>query len=336
MSEYGEQNGQEDLLNLDEILQAFGVENWSNLGLLNDAHQETLQVLVDIAGQRYVLRERPEGLVGQESQHPYLIRQHLMAAGLPFAPLKPTPQGESFVTVGTESFELYAWRDGEPFASTDKREKSWLAAAGSMLGEIHQVSRQYSGPRFRWPSEVQAGGLTQGWLNFARERVETCENNALALSLDNLVNAWEQALPGAMMGIGTGRDLPELHIHGDYSPANLRFLGQEISEVQGLEASRWEKRLLEVAYAVFSFAGLNWSAHDSLTRPLVKRGLDPIRASQFLGAYSAVFPSVPGEATLLVDALTLIAPIVTVNGPLEDLFFGDIGGHDEHDGHGPE
>ena len=30
-----------------------------------------------------------------------------------------------------------------------------------------------------------------------------------------------------------------------------------------------------------------------------------------------------GEAALLVDALTLVAPIITVNGPLEDIFYAD-------------
>jgi Ser/Thr protein kinase RdoA (MazF antagonist) len=169
---------------------------------------------------------------------------------------------------------------------------------------------------------VQAGGLTQGWLNFARGQAEQCEIYAISAALANLVDAWEAALPAAMMTIGTGRGLPELHIHGDYSALNLRFTGRGISQVLGLEASRWEKRLLEVAYGVFYFAGLRWEREGGLTLPLVKRGLDPIRAGLFLRAYSAIYPPVPGEAELLVDALTLVAPIITANGPLEDLFYG--------------
>jgi hypothetical protein len=125
-----------------------------------------------------------------------------------------------------------------------------------------------------------------------------------------------------MMAIGSGHNLPELHIHGDYSALNLRFSSQDVSQVLGLEASRWEKRLLEVAYGVFYFSGLSWDSTHGLTRPLVRRGLDPERASLFLRSYSARYPSVPGESALLVDALSLVAPIITVNGPLEDIFYG--------------
>ena len=58
-----------------------------------------------------------------------------------------------------------------------------------------------------------------------------------------------------------------------------------------------------------------------MTRPLVKRGLDPERAHRFLTAYAAIYPPVPHEAALLGDALLVVSPIATINGPLEDVFF---------------
>ena len=315
------QNNTADLLDLNEIMRAFGVDAWTNLGPLVYPQHELFQVLVEVQGQRYILKERVENLVGQESEHRYVFQRYLADQGIPVAPFWQTPQGESSVTLGEESFELQAWLEGDPFDSRAPHEHVWIAAAGELLGRIHQSSRNYPGPQHHWPSEVQAGALTQGWLNFARARAEQCEVYALSLALSNLVDAWEAALPAAMMAIGTGRNLPEFHIHGDYSALNLRFTSGGVSAVSGLEASRWEKRLLEVAYAVFSFAGLSWHADNDLTRPLVKRGLEPIRASLFLESYSAVYPPVPGEAALLVDALTLVAPIITANGPLEDIFY---------------
>lgn len=313
----------QDLLDLNEIMQAFGVDAWTNLGPLeNVSNRELLQVLVDIQGQRYLLRERPEGLVESESGHHYAFQRYLSTQGIPIAPLKSTPQGEMYATVGEETFELQEWVEGELFDSGDARERAWITASGEMLGRFHQASLRYPGPQYRWPSEIQAGGLTQGWLNFARGQAEQCEIYAVAAALSNLVDAWEAALPAAMMAIGTGRNLPEFHIHGDYSALNLRFVSRSVSQVLNLEASRWEKRLLEVAYGVFSFASLHWSGESGLTRPLVKRGLDPERAALFLHAYSNIYPPVPGEAALLVDALTLVAPIITANGPLEDIFYG--------------
>lgn len=313
---------QQSLLDLNEIMRAFGVETWTNLGALETAPEEAgFQLLVEIEGQRYVLRERPEGLLEQEGQHPYAFQRYLMSQGIPLAPFWETPLGEPSVLLGEDAFELQEWIAGEPFATSDPREQDWIRAAGAMLGRIHQASQRYPGPQYRWPSEVQAGGLTQGWLNFARSQAEQCEVYAIAAALANLIDAWEAALPAAMMAIGTGRALPEFHIHGDYSALNLRFTSQGVSQVQGLEASRWEKRLLEVACGVFYFAGLRWESTGGLTLPLVKRGIDPIRAGLFLRAYGSVYPPMSGEAELLVDALTLVAPILTANGPLEDLFY---------------
>jgi Ser/Thr protein kinase RdoA (MazF antagonist) len=253
-------------------------------------------------------------------RHHYAFQRYLMSQGIPIAPLRASVQGEPYVLIGEDAFELQEWSAGELFVSADTREQEWISAAGEMLARLHQAARRYPGPQYRWPSEVQAGGLTQGWLNFARGQAEQCEVYAISAALANLVDAWEAALPAAMMAIGSGRALPEFHIHGDYSALNLRFTSRGVSQVQGLEASRWEKRLLEVAYGLFYFAGLRWET-GGLTLPLVKRGLDPVRASLFLRAYGAVYPPVPGEAELLVDALTLVAPIITANGPLEDLFY---------------
>lgn len=322
MHENEQGEDQQSLLDLNEIMRAFGVGAWTNLGPLAEARDsELLQLLVEIEGQRYVLRERPEGLMGPESGHRYAFQRYLRSQDIPLAPFHETLQGEPYALIGEDAFELQEWLEGEHFATSDAREQDWISAAGAMLGRMHQAALHYPGPQYRWPSEVQAGGLTQGWLNFARGQAEQCGVYAISAALANLVDSWEAALPAAMMAIGTGRGLPELHIHGDYSALNLRFASRGVSQVLGLEASRWEKRLLEVAYGVFYFAGLRWEREGGLTLPLVKRGLDPIRAGLFLRAYSAIYPPVPGEAELLVDALALVAPIITANGPLEDLFY---------------
>jgi Ser/Thr protein kinase RdoA (MazF antagonist) len=194
-----------------------------------------------------------------------------------------------------------------------------------MLGRLHQVSRRYPGTVHRWPTEVQAGGLVQGWLNLARSKAEQTEIHALASALANWVEQWEAVLPAAMMAIGATRGLPEFHIHGDYHALNLRFGPRVVNAVLGLEASRWEKRILELAYSLFHFSALEWRADSPFTRPLVKRGFDPERASRFLKAYGAIYPPVSGEAAVLVDALMLVAPIATINGPLEDIFFTQEG-----------
>lgn len=310
-----------DLLDLNEIMQSFGVAEWSNLGPVESSRAGLLNILVEIAGQRYILKERPEGLAGEDSHHCYRFQNFLKQAGIPVPSLWLTPQGEPVVSVGGASFELQQWVDGERFSTSNQRSLAWVYAAGSMLGQIHQASRGYPGPEQRWPAEVQAGGLVQGWLNLARSKAGETRLEAIVAALAHWVEQWEAELPAAMMAIGSVRGLPEFHIHGDYHALNLRFGPQGVNAVLGLDASRWEKRIIELAYGLFYFSALEWHSDNNFTRPLVKRGLEPERARTFLQAYGAIYPPVPNEAAVLVDALMVIAPIAIINGPLEDIFF---------------
>src|SRR5215471_3646458 len=238
-----------DLLDLNEIMQAFGVSEWSNLGPIEFSHSELLSLLIEIEGERYLLKEHTPGLVAEEDRgdHGYHFQRYLQQEGIPIPPLWLTPEQEPFVTLGEDQFELQRWVNGEQFSTADPRSLEWVADAASMLGKLHKASRRYTGPVHRWPTEVQAGGLVQGWLNLARSKAEKTEIQALAAALLNWVDQWEAVLPAAMMAIGATHSLPEFHIHGDYHALNLRFGPQGVNAVFGLEASRWEKRILELA-----------------------------------------------------------------------------------------
>lgn len=322
MHEFFNEQAQEDLLDLNEVIRAFGIEQWTNLGPAESTPEASLSLLVEVEGQRYALRERPEGLIGEDLQHRYAFQGYLRQSGIPVPELRLTRQGEPAVVLGEDAFELQQWVEGEYFSTSDRRSLRWVEDAGSMLARIHQASQHYSGLRHAWPSEAHVGAVVQGYLNLARSKAEEIEVLALSSALANWVDQWEAVIPSAMVAIGAGkRSLPELHIHGDYHALNLRFADAGITAVMGLEASRWEKRIFEVAYGLFYFSALQWQPGESLTRPLVKRGLEPERARHFLQAYAQIYPPVRDEASLLGDALSLIAPMVTMNGPLEDLFY---------------
>jgi len=236
-----------------------------------------------------------------------------------------TPGGESSVTIGETVFELEREADGEHFSTADARSLAWVSAAGEMLARIHQASCLYPGPQHRWPSEAHIGGVVQGYLNLARGKAETIEIAAIAAALSHWCDQWEAVLPQAMVAIGSVRGLPEFHIHGDYHALNLRFSSRSITAVLNWDASRWEKRIIELAYALFYFSSLTWKADSTTTRPLVKRGFDPERAHRFLAAYGEIESPVANEAAILGNALALVAPIATINGPLEDLIFNPRG-----------
>jgi Ser/Thr protein kinase RdoA (MazF antagonist) len=323
---------QDDILDVQEIMRAFGVEEWTNLGPDESSSVNSLSLLVDISGQRYMLRERPEGLIDEDVNHRYALRAFLQKAGIPIPALWRTPTGEPQVTIGEDIFELEELPAGEMFSSKSPHSLAWVSAAGEMLARIHQTSRHYPGPTHRWPSEAHIGGVVQSYLNLARAQAEQSEIAAISAALSNWCDQWEAVLPAAMVSIGAVRGLPEFHIHGDYHAFNLRFTAQgSVSAVLNWEASRWEKRIIELAYALFYFSALDWQPRVPLTRPLTRRGFEPERARTFLEAYRAVYPPVAQEASILGDALSLISPIATINGPLEDLFFSEHESHDHDD-----
>ncbi len=327
MNEFPVEEEEESLLDLDEIKQAFGIDAWNIVGPDASSSSGRLSLLVDIEGQHYVLRERSEGLRDEDRQHRYAFRDFLHKAGIPMPSLWLAPTGEPMVAIDEDVFELEQEPTGTEFST--QSQLAWVSAAGAMLARIHQAARRYPGPIHRWPSEAHIGGVVQGYLNLARGKAEEQEIAAIAAALSNWCDQWEAVLPSSMVSIGSVRGLPEFHIHGDYHALNLRFDVQDVSAVLNWEASHWEKRIFELAYGLFYFSALDWQPQTSLTKPLTKRGFDAERARLFLAAYGAIYPPAPQEASVLGDALNLIAPIATINGPLEDLFFalqgeGDI------------
>ena len=326
MNEFPVEKEEESLLDLNEIKQAFGIDGWSIIGPGESFSSESLSLLVDIQGQHYVVRERPEGLLNEDTRHRYAFRDFLQKAGIPIPSLWLAPAGTPMVAIDEDVFELEQVPVGAKFST--KSPLAWVSAAGAMLARIHQASRRYPGPMHRWPSEAHIGGVVQGYLNLVRGKAEEQEITAISAALSNWCDQWEAVLPSAMVSIGSVRDLPEFHIHGDYHALNLRFDAQDVSAVLNWEASHWEKRIFELAYGLFYFSALDWQPDTTLTSPLTKRGFDAERARLFLEAYGAIYPPVPQEALVLGDALNLIAPIATINGPLEDLFFSPQGVED--------
>src|SRR6266513_6244572 len=93
---------EKDLHDLNEVMQAFGVSEWENLGLAGPPGSppgDGQSLLVEIQGERYVLKERVEGLIEEESNHRYAFRHFLQQAGIPIPSLRASPQRDSEAVV---------------------------------------------------------------------------------------------------------------------------------------------------------------------------------------------------------------------------------------------
>lgn len=90
------QEPEEDLLDLQQVMRAFGVEQWTGLETAEEQTQAgSLSLPLEINGKRYVLKERAEGPAEEDFSHYYAFRRYLQAAGIPIPELHLTPQGRA-------------------------------------------------------------------------------------------------------------------------------------------------------------------------------------------------------------------------------------------------
>src|SRR5947199_1676458 len=139
---------EKDLHLQNEVMQAFGVSEWKNLGLAGPPESppgDGQSLLVEIQGERYVLKERVEGLIEDDSNHRYVFRHFLQQAGIPIPSLWLTPQGEPAVVVDDDYFELEQEARGERFSTANSRSLEWVGTVGAMIVLIHTVSSCYHG-----------------------------------------------------------------------------------------------------------------------------------------------------------------------------------------------
>ncbi len=280
------------------------------------------QPVVEIAGQRYVVRRQPEGLTENDTRFRHSFMRHLTEAGLPVPSLLPRPDSSTYGVVEEGIYEVQSWLDGQPYLSDGPASDARLGAAATALGELHQCSSGFQWQPHRWPEDRSPAELAKAYCRLVHEAAER-EGlpEALRTGLARVSSAASARVQQAAQALELTPGPPELHIHGDYQPHNLAFGPGGVTAIYDFDAARWSRRLDELAYSLLYFAGARWDDTTVLTPPLVDDGLDVLRAHSFLGTYGRVAPPAPDEARLLADAMALAFPIVFANGLAEDLIF---------------
>lgn len=283
-----------------------------------------LRPVVDVRGQRYIVRRQPPDVTENDLRFRHAFMAHLRDAGLPVPGLLARPDGSSHTITEDGIYEAQSWLDGQQFVTEDAGGESELEAAARMLGALHQASAGFLWQPHRWPEERSADGLARAYSTLIRQAAERPElSPAMTNGLLRIAEACEGRRVAAHAALTQEPAPPQLHIHGDFQAHNLRFDSSGVNAIYDFDAARWDSRLLELAYSLLYFTGVRWDDASSLTPPLVDDGLDVLRAHRFLSAYGREAPPAEGEATLLADALALVFPIVFVNGIAEDILFPD-------------
>ena len=282
--------------------------------------------VVEIRGERYVVRRQPPDVTESDLRFRHAFMEHLANAGLPAPQLLPRPDGTTFALADEGIYDVQRWLDGVPLVTDDPAGEAELEAAARTLGELHQASATFEWQPHRWPEERSGDGLAQAYIALIDQAAEHSGlSDTLANGLTRIAETCEGRRAAATGALAVEPAPPQLHIHGDYQAHNLRFVPPAVSAIYDFDAARWDTRLLELAYSLLYFTGVRWDGNDDAgpTPPLLDDGLDILRAHRYLGAYGRVAPPAEGEAQLLADALALVFPIVFVNGIAEDLIFPD-------------
>ncbi|HLZ20525.1 MAG TPA: phosphotransferase [Ktedonobacterales bacterium] len=249
---------------------------------------------------------------------------------VPVVPLTDPQQASGFTYVIEDAiYEVQTYAHGRRFVTDGPGEDIYLEAAAETLAALHRASLDFPGPINRWPHERAMLAIAQASLTrIADSAREANISHPIAVGMRRLARESAQWIAAAEARLAAHPEIPWLHVHGDYQPHNLAFEADHVCAIYDFDATHWDRRVLELAYALLTFAGLRWGEGAALaisaqTPPLVEHGLDIERARAFLTAYGQSAPPQPGEADLLGDALLLMLPIVFANGVAEDIVLGD-------------
>ncbi|HEX9067799.1 MAG TPA: phosphotransferase [Ktedonobacterales bacterium] len=314
-----------------DVMRAWDVANtdWSLAGALPGASGTVMRPVITLGGEQYVLRRLPDDLRDEAARFRHDFARHLRVAQIPVPDLLATATGRTWVSARGGRYEAQAWLPGEPFLSASPHSGAWLAAAGEMLGELHQASADYTGRPLSMPDERSVGMIARASIELL---AQTADRGELTPQMAQTLHEIADACRAGIEGLTALADAPAIHIHGDYQPHHLAFDATRVVAVYDLDATHLAPRVVELAYAVLTFTGLDWGDQPGWTPPLAPDGLDVLRVRRFLGAYGAVAPPAPGEAALLVEAIGVVLPIVLANAALEDIVFpNDFGGEPDED-----
>lgn len=249
---------------------------------------------------------------------------------VPVVPLTDPQQASGFTYVlENVMYEIQSYMPGRRFVTDGPVEDAYLDAAAQTLATLHRASFDYPGPPHYWPSERTSLALAQIYLTRIADASRADGiSRPLATAMRRLAREGMRWAGNAAATIEAHPSLPSLHVHGDYQPHNVAFEAGHVCAMYDFDAMHWDRRILELAYALLAFVALRWEDDTALptpapTPPLVERGLDLDRARAFLSAYGQIAPPQPGEADLLGDALLLVLPVIFANGVAEDLVFLD-------------
>lgn len=271
-----------------------------------------VELLNDGRRTRYFLRRYRQGIAEEEIRFEHALIQHVSQMGLcPIARVHPTRLGDTYLRLvideperSTAYFAIFDFLPGDDrYTWVGPRCTSReLQSAGALLARFHDAVRGFRPPGRRIESRILdlLPEVAQKWaaapsLSKGTQFDECVERNCVELGacIDRTVAALTSA---------RARDLPELVIHSDYHPGNLKFVGEEISGLVDFDWAKLDLRAFDVGLALWYFCA-SWEAgHDGAIR------LEDLQA--FVSSYQGALGGPSQLPPLSVPELRMVPDLI--------------------------
>jgi homoserine kinase type II len=211
---------------------------------------------------RYFLRRYKAEIHREEIVFEHALIDHLSARGnCPVARVHRTRDGASFIELdvaGRAYYAIFDYLPGEDrYTWVNPRCTSHeLQAAGTLLAQFHSDAATLKAPGQRAEAKIVdlLPVIGEAWSQCLARPEENVFTRCAARS-DRLIR---RSLAESGSALARAEDgLPEVIIHSDYHPGNLRFLGEEISGLVDFDWAKVDLRVFDVALAVWYFC-VSW------------------------------------------------------------------------------
>jgi Ser/Thr protein kinase RdoA (MazF antagonist) len=245
---------------------------------------------------RYLLRRRrSDSSVEEVVRFDHALIEALATAGLPVVAPERSCEGRTWARGGEYAYEVFAFVPGlERFRQGNGRQ---IAAAARILARFHAVTGGLTLPgKKEWPAEHHI-------LTTRQTLREAIANNpggqeAFIAAQEMLASADRLA---ARLDAQIVASLPQVIIHGDYTPANVLFRGEEVGGIFDFDWVSRQPRLIDVGEALlfFAFRRAQEINPDSIWSLVQTWEPDMTAARIFLAAYQSHAPLDQAEAEAL-------------------------------------
>jgi homoserine kinase type II len=265
---------------------------------------------------RFFLRKYKRGIREEELQFEHSLIGHMVACGLPAARIYPTRAGSTYLQrfEGADDatgvfYTIFDYLPGEDrFTWVDPvLSEAELAASAAVLAQFHIATGGFTplGRRLEPKILDLLPVIAETWSSCPSRSKGTVFDARLLERLDLLSANIAETI--AALSQPQVRSLPEIVIHCDYHPGNLKFTGEAVTGLFDFDWSKIDLRVFDLGLALWYFCTSWQGSQDGSFR------LDWART--FLRAYQATLAAHP-EASPLSPAEIHYLPVMVSAGNL--------------------